>query len=226
MQGSWNYRTLVGAGLAHALSPLLRWVHAADPSELRESLRRHASAFNGHPYLCGMAVAALARLEMEGREPAEVDRFRAALSGPLGAVGDRAVWAAWRPFCLLAAIGGHVAGLSAGAAVVVFLSMYNAGHLWVRAWAFRVGWRERVRVARAFPRLLLLRLAPGMAAVNVALLGLASAGLAVELPWPGGAGGAEAAVVGGAVLTAYLAPGVCGRLCSLLLAGAVGVWLL
>src|SRR5690606_32454688 len=63
IQGSWNYRTLIGTGFAFALLPLLRSRYRGDPARLRESLERHASLFNSHPYLAPVALGAVAQLE-------------------------------------------------------------------------------------------------------------------------------------------------------------------
>jgi PTS system mannose-specific IID component len=49
IQGSWNYRTLLGGGLAYAMLPLLVRIHSGDPVALRRAVRRHASSFNGRP---------------------------------------------------------------------------------------------------------------------------------------------------------------------------------
>lgn len=227
IQGSWNYRTLVGGGLAYAMFPLLKWVHAGDPVALRESLERHASSFNGHPYLCAMAVAALARLELERRDPGEIARFRTALSGPLGALGDRAVWAGWRPLCLLSAIAGHAVGLSAAGAVVLFLVLYNAGHLWLRVWAYREGWASGLEVGRALSRSVVSRAAGPLIGVNVVLLGAAAPYLAVTLPGADAMAAAAAlgGVAAGGALVAYLLPAWGGVTSVLLLLAAAVAWL-
>lgn len=225
IQGSWNYRTLLGAGLAHAMLPLMKWIYAGDPVGLRESLRRHASSFNGHPYLCGMAVSALARLELEGLDPERIDRFRTALCSPLGALGDRSIWAGWRPFCLLAAVGGHLAGLSAWASVALFLVVYNVGHLWVRIWAFREGWRKGFRVGEALAGFPASRWVVGLSMWNVVLVGMVVTGLAMELPGTGLSTLSVAGIAGGSVVVAFLMPAMSGTVSVVLLLGAVGAWL-
>ena len=81
----------------------------------RAALARESRYFNAHPYLAGVAVGALTRAELDGVDPARIERFRTALAGPLGSVGDRLVWASWLPFCSLVALcvfgaGGSPAG--------------------------------------------------------------------------------------------------------------------
>ncbi len=149
VQGSWNYRTMIGGGMAYALSPLLRRIHAGDPVALREAMRRNLEAFNAHPYLSGLAVGAIARAELEGESPERIARFRNAVRGPLGSLGDRAVWTIWRPLCLLAAIAAFGIGLSPVRSVLLFLVVYNLGHLGIRAWAFRTGWQRGLDVGPA-----------------------------------------------------------------------------
>jgi len=67
-------------------------------------MTRQSAYFNAHPYLAAVAVGALARAELAGVPPERIERFRTALSGPLGSVGDRLVWAGWLPFCSLVAL--------------------------------------------------------------------------------------------------------------------------
>lgn len=225
IQGSWNYRTLVGGGLAHAMLPLLRDIHAGDPVALRKSLERHASSFNGHPYLCPMAVTALARLESEGHDGRRIERFRTALAGPLGALGDRAVWAGWRPFCLLLSIVAFALGLGAWEAVLLFLLVYNMGHVALRRWAFREGWEAGLDVGKALSGSRLGGIGKALALANVVLLGAAAVLLLEPTPGAaslGAAGGGLAAVAG---LLAYFFPSAGGTISVFLLAMATAAWL-
>ena len=79
VQGSWNYQTLIGTGLAFVLAPALRHVYGADPGRLRDAVGRHAELFNAHPYLAGLAAGALARLEADGVPPETIGRFKNAI---------------------------------------------------------------------------------------------------------------------------------------------------
>ncbi len=226
IQGSWNYETLVGGGLGYALAPLLARVHAGNPVALRDAVRRHASSFNAHPYLCSLAVGALARVEHDGLDSETIERFRTALRGPLGALGDRAVWAAWRPLCLLLAITSFALGLSAWKAAILFLVLYNVGHLWLRVWGFRTGWREGLGVGSILASSPLKRLSAVLAPVNLVLLGLAVTLLLDTVPQGAGVG-VGPVVWGVAVLAAvgaYLSPTRGGRAAVALLAAAALVW--
>lgn len=150
VQGGWNYHSLVGSGVAYALLPVLRRVHAGDPVRMRGALHDHLGAFNANPYLAPLAVGALARAERDGEDRETIRRFRRALSGPLGSLGDRVVWCRWRPFCVLATLDAWLgAGMPAWGAVLLFLGMFNAGHVALRGWAFRAGWRRGLEVVTA-----------------------------------------------------------------------------
>lgn len=150
IQGSWNYEILVGNGVGFCVEPALRRLPGGiDGPAYRQALARQSVYFNAHPYLAALAIGALARAEVDQVAPTRIERFRTALCGPLGSVGDRLVWAAWLPACsllalLLFGLGGSPLGVAGG-----FLVLYNIGHLGLRDWGLRAGWRYGLRVASA-----------------------------------------------------------------------------
>jgi PTS system mannose-specific IID component len=149
VQGSWNYETMSGNGIAFAMEPALRLLPGGrDGARYREAMARQSAYFNSHPYLAGLAVGGLARAELEGDTGARIDRFRGACCGPLGSVGDQIVWAAWLPFCSLLALLAYGAGFGPAGVIVVFLGTYNVGHIALRAWALNAGWREGMKIAK------------------------------------------------------------------------------
>ncbi len=152
IQGSWNERTMLGSGFAYALLPVLRHRHLGRPERLREAVRRHGEHFNAHPYLAALALGAVARMEADGVDPEEIRRFKGALRGPLGALGDRLVWAGILPLTLLLAILGWLLGLPPAGVVILFLVPYNAAHVLLRTWGFRAGLREGREVGVALRR--------------------------------------------------------------------------
>ena len=150
VQGSWNYEILVGTGIGFCIEPALRLLPGgAHGPGYREALARQSQYFNCHPYLASVAVGALARAELDGEPPARIERFRTALCGPLGSVGDRLVWAAWLPLCSVFALGVFAFGGSWLACVASFLLLYNAGHVALRLWGLQVGWARGLRVSHA-----------------------------------------------------------------------------
>jgi PTS system mannose-specific IID component len=161
IQGSWNYETFLGNGIAFAMEPALRLLPGGpDGPAFKAAIARQCGYFNAHPYLAAIAVGALARAELDGEPPERIERFRTALAGPLGSVGDRLVWAAWLPFCSLLAMLAFGLGAGAGLVLLLFLGVYNAGHLSLRAWGLRTGWRHGLRVAAALGNPLLRRGTP------------------------------------------------------------------
>jgi mannose PTS system EIID component len=150
IQGSWNYEILVGNGVGFCVEPALRKLPGGiDGQPYREALARQSAYFNAHPYLASLAIGALARAEVEQVPPLRIERFRTALCGPLGSVGDRLVWAAWLPACSLVAILLFGFGWTPLGVVAGFLILYNIGHLGLRDWGLRAGWHHGLRVASA-----------------------------------------------------------------------------
>lgn len=177
VQGSWNYETMLGNGIAFCAEPALRRLPGGiGATAYSEALARQARYFNAHPYLASVAVGALARAELD-RVPAPlIERFRTALGGPLGSVGDRLVWASWLPLCSLVALAAFGLGARPSLVVLIFLIAYNLGHLLLRAWGLRVGFVRGLRVADALG-LPLLRRGPQIVGTAAALL----AGVAIPL---------------------------------------------
>jgi PTS system mannose-specific IID component len=158
VQGSWNYETMLGNGIAFCTEPALRLLPGGmKGTAYAEAITRQARYFNAHPYLAGVAVGALARAELDRVSPQMIERFRTALGGPLGSVGDRLVWASWLPLCSLIALAAFGLGASPLAVIGIFLATYNVGHLSLRAWGLRVGFEKGLRVADALAHPLLRR---------------------------------------------------------------------
>jgi mannose PTS system EIID component len=224
VQGSWNYRTLIGTGLAYVLVPALRHVHAGDPERLREALGRHTELFNAHPYLATVAAGAVARLEADGAPPQVIERFKAAVRGSLGSIGDRLVWLTWRPACALLMVALLLAGAGWWIAVAAFLIAYNALHLWMRRWGLEAGLRDGVGVARALRDAPFERLGERAADAGAGLAGFSAV---LALGWGGTGTGWMYALVGAAALAAGIALGPRVRwvaalgLTALLVAGVV-----
>jgi PTS system mannose-specific IID component len=210
IQGSWNYETLLGNGVGFCIEPALRLLPGGvHTPRFKEALARQSKYFNAHPYLASVAVGALARAELDGEPAAKIERFRTALAGPLGSVGDRLVWAGWLPFCSLVAL--TVFGLGGGPLTVLItvLGLYNAGHFALRAWGLRVGWNRGLKVAQALANPV-LRQGPQV----IAPLAAFAAGLGIPLALMRviGPGRALLGVVGiGAALGAFLIVRLHGR---------------
>ncbi len=177
VQGAWNYETMLGNGIAFCTEPALRQLPGGTAGErYAQAIGRQARYFNAHPYLAGIAVGALTRAELDAVPPTMIERFRTALGGPLGSVGDRLVWASWLPLCSLIALLAFGVGARPLTVVAIFLVIYNIGHFTLRAWGLRVGFQRGLRVADALAHPV-LRKGPQVIGMLAALL----AGIAIPL---------------------------------------------
>jgi len=211
IQGSWNYESLLGNGIGFCVEPALRslpgGVHGP---AFKEAMARESAYFNAHPYLASVAVGALARAELSGVPAERIERFRTALCGPLGSVGDRLVWAGWLPFTSLVSLAAFGLGARPLVVVGIFLVLYNAGHLALRVWGLRVGWTRGLAVASALGNPLLRR-----GPAHVARAAAAAAGVALPLAAARVLESGPtllALVLGGAVLLSLLLVRVHGRI--------------
>lgn len=201
IQGAWNYETLLGNGIGFCVEPALRHLPGGvDGEAYRAALARQSQYFNAHPYLASVAVGALARAELDGVDPGKIERFRTAMCGPLGSVGDRLIWAAWLPLCALVALLAFALGAGPVGTVLTFLVSYNAGHLALRIWGINVGWRNGLKVAGALGTPV-LRYGP----VHLARAGALVAGVALPLVVHRLVGGGSLVI--GEVLAAVLVGG-------------------
>jgi mannose PTS system EIID component len=150
IQSSWNYELLMGIGIGFCIEPALRGLPGGPGgARYRDALARQCRYFNAHPYLASVAVGALARAELDGVPGQRIERFRTAICGPLGSVGDRLVWAGWLPVCSLLALAVYGLGGGPLRVVATFLLTYNAGHIALRVWGLQAGWSHGMRVATA-----------------------------------------------------------------------------
>jgi len=185
--------------------------------------------FNGHPYLCAMAVAALGRLEQDEVDPRVIEKFGAALRGPLGTVGDRAVWGQWRPICALVAVLAFLLGVSPWWSVAVFLVLYNCGHIAVRTWAYARGWQCGLEVGRLLRGSWLERWTVRLWPANIVLTGAAALLLSHRIVRDSAVSMGPGLLLGAGVLVALAAfrfPRQGGRVAATLLLAAPLLWLL
>jgi PTS system mannose-specific IID component len=170
IQAAWTYERMGGIGVAHALGPLLR---EGVPEERRTgAFIRAAEFFNSHPWLAGLAVGAEARAERDGIPAEQIQRLRAALGGPLGALGDRVIWAGLFPALVgLGVLGGGMVGwwvplAAVGAAVLVRWE--------VTRWALRRGLGSGMKVAGVLKDCALSRLAQPLGVFATLAAGVAA----------------------------------------------------
>ncbi len=140
LQAAWNPQGMQNLGLAYALYPALEVLYP-DEAGRSEALRRHLTVFNTHPYVAASILGGVLHHERRiarGEEPPDrVVAFKAALMGPLAALGDGFFWLSLRP-AVGAACAALVPWLGAWAALL-FVVLYNTVHLVLRARFYRMG---------------------------------------------------------------------------------------
>ncbi|NJD19949.1 MAG: PTS system mannose/fructose/sorbose family transporter subunit IID [Gemmatimonadetes bacterium] len=120
----------------------------------------------------------------------------------MGGLGDALVWGAWLPAVSLAALTLFWLGTPGWIAVVLFLGVYNVGHVGLRAWGFMTGLSGGRGVGRSLGAAALSRWTDKARSLAGLLLGLfCGAALA------GRGGLAEAGFVWGALACAAFVGG-------------------
>jgi PTS system mannose-specific IID component len=143
LQASWNPQGMQNLGLAYALFPALEALYADREKQL-EALRRHLTFFNTHPYVAAAIVGGVVFHEEKiarGEEsPERVVAFKAALMGPLAALGDGFFWLSLKP--AVGALCAALVPLLHAWAALLFLVLYNGVHLTLRGRLFLLGLRK------------------------------------------------------------------------------------
>ncbi|WP_370458900.1 PTS system mannose/fructose/sorbose family transporter subunit IID [Aggregicoccus sp. 17bor-14] len=199
LQASWNPKGMQNLGLAYAVYPALEELYP-EREALERALRRHLVFFNTHPYVAAAIVGGVLFHEQRiasGEEPPDkVVAFKAALMGPLAALGDGFFWLSLKP-----AVGALCAALVPLLGVwsaVLFLVLYNAVHLSLRARLYWLGLSLGDRLVESVARANL----PTRGARLRALAAVCAGGIAAWLAATFGAhaGGARAPLLAGGCL--------------------------
>jgi PTS system mannose-specific IID component len=171
---------MLGSGFGFAILPGLRSLYAMREGELNAAAARHVDHFNTNPYLAGVALGAVLRMEADGADDDTVRRFKTALRGPLGSMGDALMWAGWLPTVAVVALALHWLGAAPWIVALVFLVLYNLVHVPLRLWGFVVGFEAGRDVAAQLVRADLVRrsvkLHPGAILAVGVVVGAAVAG--------------------------------------------------
>ena len=130
---------MIGTGFGFAMVPGLRALFRDREDALDDAVGRHLEHFNAHPYMANVALGASLRLESEGEDAETVRRFKTAVRGPLGGLGDALIWATWLPVVSMGAVALYWLGVPGWVAAAFFLILYNTGHVGLRIWGFRAG---------------------------------------------------------------------------------------
>jgi len=139
---------MLAIGFCYSMVPIARRLYP-DAKEQQKFLKRHLNFFNAHPYFTTFALGAIARIEEEevisgNFDHSKTDRFKSALIGPLGAVGDQLVWALIKPASILFGLAGIIMIPDFTMQLVflfVLLLMYNVPHLYIRVYGLYKGYQ-------------------------------------------------------------------------------------
>lgn len=151
VQGAWSYERMLGVGMANAAQPLLAELRGREPVRHAEATARSVEFFNANPNLAGLAVGALVRAELDLAPGPQIQRLRAALCSPLGALGDQLFWAGLVPGLAALAVAGTVLGLGIWAGLVMVVC-YAVARVWVLRWGLRAGLASGASVGQALGR--------------------------------------------------------------------------
>lgn len=181
LQASWNPQGMQNLGLAYAIYPALERLYP-ERQALEAAVRRHLVFFNTHPYVAAAIVGGVLYHEQRiarGEEaPDKVVAFKAALMGPLAALGDGFFWLSLKP--ATGAVCAALVPVLAAWAAVLFLFLYNLVHLTLRARLYLLGLTLGDRLVEAVARANLPSRGAKLRAVAAACAGGLAAWLAVS----------------------------------------------
>ncbi|KFE68990.1 PTS system mannose/fructose/sorbose family transporter subunit IID [Hyalangium minutum] len=182
LQASWNPKGMQNLGLAYALFPALEQLYP-DKKAQEAAVQRHLVFFNTHPYVAAAIVGGVLYHEQRiarGEEPPDkVVAFKAALMGPLAALGDGFFWLSLKP--AVGAICAALVPVLHAWAVVLFLFLYNFVHFTLRARFYWMGLTLGDRLVEAIARANLPTRGARLRSVAAACAGGLAAWLAVDL---------------------------------------------
>lgn len=138
-QAVWNFKSMLSVGLSFAMVPVVKRLEK-NRIEMGRVLKRYLYFFNAHPYLSSFALGAFARLEQDRvngliQNEDQIDKFKNALIGPLGALGDFYFWATIKPAAILTGFAGVILFEHLAAqifSIILMLVLYNLPHLHIR----------------------------------------------------------------------------------------------
>jgi PTS system mannose-specific IID component len=182
LQASWNPKGMQNLGLAYAVFPALEQLYP-ERAALEAAVKRHLVFFNTHPYVAAAIVGGVLYHEQRiarGEEPPDkVVAFKAALMGPLAALGDGFFWLSLKP--AVGAVCAALVPVMGAWAALLFLVLYNLVHLTLRARFYWMGLVLGDRLVEAVARANLPTRGAQLRSVAAASAGGLAAWLAVDL---------------------------------------------
>ncbi len=152
-QSLWSFQRMQNVGWLFSLWPVFRRLHGS-PSERAQAAQAHAGYFNTHPYTADIILGVVAGLEeRRGEDPTlsteAILTAKKSMSGPLSALGETIFWATLRPLFLVGAALAGALFIRRGwwLTPVIYLLVFNAAHVGVKAVGLREGYRRGLDVA-------------------------------------------------------------------------------
>jgi mannose/fructose/N-acetylgalactosamine-specific phosphotransferase system component IID len=175
IQGLWTVQRAQNLGYIYSLWPVFRRLHPRREDRARAA-RAHAGYFSTHPYTAGVLLGVVAGLEEDRSEAHGISvenvlAARAAMSGPLAALGETFFWGTWLPFSLVSTLVlGTLGPAWTLASPILFLVLFNSPHLAVRAMGLWWGYRWKSQVVSQLAPLRIQSLLPLLAVAGMVLV--------------------------------------------------------
>ncbi len=172
IQSSWSYERMQALGFAYVLDPVLKKLYP-ERAEYESRIRIHQEYFNTQPYFASFIIGAVVRLEQDRASnrntAADVQGLKSSLMAPLGALGDSFFWGALKPFA--AVVGAALLITGAWWAPLLFLVLYNAWHITLRAGMLFWGYASSGDAMALMRRFSFMNMARTLKMITLAVLG-------------------------------------------------------
>lgn len=149
IQSGWNYKSLLSLGFCFSILPVAKFLYKNEKEKIASFAKRHLGFINGHPFFMSYALGATMRLEEEIKNgKGNVDqliKFKEALIGPLGAIGDQIFWASVKPAVFTLGVFGYflIENIHLRLTLLCVLAiLYNTPHLYIRISGMVKGYKE------------------------------------------------------------------------------------
>jgi PTS system mannose-specific IID component len=146
LQSTWFEGGMQSIGLSYCLIPGLRAVYP-NHDDLKTAMERYQEPFNTHPFMAGIIIGMLLRMEEEKKPPSDISAFTRNAMGLLAALADPFFKSALPTFvCVIACLAAMIGGAVAGIATIVIA--FNTIHLAVRFMGVSLGYKEGMNVLK------------------------------------------------------------------------------
>lgn len=132
----FSFSRYMGTALAYGLYPFLNWVYKdKSPEKKKVALLRQGEFWNCEAVMHNLAIGIIASMEKDHAETGNttvetISSIKAALIGPLSAVGDTIFWVVWRILVTGIALTFSLKGSIVGP--LFFIVVYNAPKYFLR----------------------------------------------------------------------------------------------